>query len=86
MIKNHSIKIVNHVPQECEKAADRGYYLVVAAIDIMESTFGDRETHEKVIGRKNTYYVPPDQINLIFYLLYEAADNVKAMRDRILCD
>ena len=49
----------------------------------MESTFGDRETHERVTGRKNTYYVGHDQLDLIFYLLYEAATATKQVRNRL---
>lgn len=48
--------IVRTVPGGHETAAG-GHYMISAAIDIMESTFGDRQTHEKAIGRKNAFYL-----------------------------
>ena len=61
----------------------KAHYMILAAIDIMESTFGDRELHEKTLGRKNAFYVPPEQMDLIFYLLYETESAARAVRNRM---
>jgi hypothetical protein len=56
------------VPREFEAVADCGYYMISAALDIMESTFGDRklargnhrqEKHRVRDSRADRYdYVP----------------------------
>ena len=77
------MKMIRSIAGEVGEPAARGHYMIAAALDIMESTFGDRETHERVTGRKNTYYVGHDQLDLIFYLLYEAATATKQVRNRL---
>lgn len=71
------------VPRDCEQAADRCYSMIAAALDIMESTFGDRELHERTLGRKNAFYVSPQQMDLIMYLLYQCSDNAVRLRDEL---
>ena len=76
------MNIVKTEPGGSDTAA-RAHYMISAAIDIMESTFGDRELHEKTIGRRNAFYVPPEQMDLNFYLLYEAAEAAREVRNRL---
>lgn len=71
------------VPRSIERAVNHGYYMISAALDIMESTFADQKTHEGVTGRKNTFYCTPDQIDLIMFLLYEASTDAKTVRDAL---
>jgi hypothetical protein len=68
--------------QECRQAA-RCFYMIAAALDIMESTFGDRGLHEQTLGRKNAFYVSPQQLDLIMYLLYQCSDNATKLRDEL---
>jgi hypothetical protein len=71
------------VPKEFEDIADRGYYMISAALDIMESTFGDRKLHEEVTGKKNTMYVTGEQLDMIMYLLYESGTSAEKLRDAL---
>jgi hypothetical protein len=71
------------VSPEFETVADHGHYMISAALDIMESTFGNRELHEQTTGKKNTFYCSPEQIDLIFYLIYEAATDARKLRDAL---
>jgi hypothetical protein len=50
---------------------------------LMESTFGDRQLHERTLGRKNAFYVSPQQLDLIMYLLYQCSDNATKLRDEL---
>ena len=71
------------VPETIETTADRCHYMISAAIDIMESTFGDQQLHEQMIGKKNVFYCPREQIDLIMYLLYDVATNAIKIREVI---
>jgi hypothetical protein len=71
------------VSPDCEKIANQGYYMISAALDIMESTFGDRELHEKITGKKNTMYVTAEQLDMIMYLLYESGTSAEKLRDAL---
>ena len=74
------IAMPDRVTADRENVANHSHYMISAALDVMESTFGNPKVHEEVIGKRNTFYVPPDQIDLIFYLLYECAESIKQFR------
>lgn len=55
-----------------------------ASADLCRSlTFGDRKTHEKALGLESAFYVPPEQLDLIFYRLYETEEAARAFRNRL---
>lgn len=49
------------VKPSTNEMARRSHYLLSAAIDIMESTFGNSQVHEEVIGARTPTTVHPSK-------------------------
>ena len=89
-MSKHSTRVVNvttgkavPVPQEIGNETDAAFYLLDAAIDLLEAAFSNLETHEKLLGSKNVFYVSPETMPTIFHLLYEAKDKARFVKDHI---
>jgi hypothetical protein len=61
--------------------AECAHQLLNAAIDILETTFSNKREHEAVFHRPHAYFVPDDTLETIFFLLYEASTNARALRE-----
>ena len=86
----HTTKVVNipadkavPVPQEIGNETDAAFYLLDAAIDLLEAAFSNLETHEKLLGSKNVFYVSPETMPTIFHLLYEAKEKTRFVKAQI---